>query len=618
MNNNEDPQGIYTELLEEMKIMKEKLKEISEEGEVQSLTALSFEELKEGLRITGVLLAEGVHNGIFYPGQEIQKMIKNFKQDFIGMEVTVEHEKSEQYGDRKVGKITHVEFNPTLKAGLYKAEITDEDAVNDIEGGKLGATSLRLRQKKVTVGDFTKAVSLTPMNNTLTQFPACSNCNVFHIEDLSLNYYGIKEGDEKEMGSDKEVTVPEKTEDLQYKCYKCPKGFESYKDVVKHWGEEHREEFGEYDSTYAKPPKLSQDELIGELAWSILGEYEDKEKAEACVKVVVGYLSAYTTCIGKCMKAGKSMGECAKGCKGELSVSEESIEEHVATEAETKAMKTRCAKYPTSFKAEHGGHVTKPSKYANVSEGMFADPCNYKYPMTDEYIMPAWAYVSKPENKTKGGYSDAEWSWMRGRIKARMKATGHKVTEESEGDINIEGKEEVEEGESELKRTRCVYCKELYESLSKHLPRCESRKKVLSTLYQCNYCEKSYKKEQELVNHLPDCNQYKLAQAELSEKSTEETPKEEKPKEEVSKETPIKEEKVVEEKPKETPVEEKPVEKEVPKEVPETPKEEVKIVKEPIEKISKDELVDAIMKIKGKTASQKAVELLLEGEKDRW
>lgn len=616
MNNNEDPQGIYTELLEEMKIMKEKLKEVNEEGEVQSLTALSFEELKEGLRITGVLLAEGVHNGIFYPGQEIQKMIKNFKQDFIGMEVTVEHEKSEEYGDRKVGKITHVEFNPTLKAGLYKAEITDEDAVNDIEGGKLGATSLRLRQKKVTVGDFTKAVSLAPMNNTLTQFPACSNCNVFHIEDLSLKYYGIKEGDEKEMGSDKEVIVPEKTEDLQYKCYKCNDRPTSYKDLLKHWGEKHREEFGEYDPTYAKPPKLSQDELIGELAWSILGEYEDKEKAEACVKVVVECLSAYTTCIGKCMKTGKSMGECAKGCKGELS-----IEEHGATEAETKAMKTRCAKYPISPKVEHGGHVTKPSQYASVSEGMFADPCNYKYPMDDAHIMAAWAYSGKPENKSKGGYSDAEWGWMRNRIKARMKAAGHKVTEESEGDINIEGKEEVEEGESELKRTRCVYCKGLYESLSKHLPRCESRKKVLSTLYQCNYCEKSYKKELELVSHLADCNQYKLAQAELSEKPTEETPKEEKPKEEESTETPIKVEKPVEEKPKETPIVEKPVEKEVPKEtpkVPETPAEEAKIVKQPPKKITKKELLDAIMKIKGKTASEKSVELLLEGEKDRW
>jgi len=625
VNNKEDPQGIYTELLEEMKLLRERVKENSEEREVESLSALTFEELKEGLKISGVLLAEGVHNGIFYPGSEIQKMVKNYKKNIIGMDMTVEHEKTDEYGDRKVGKVTHVEFNPTLNAALYSAEITDEDAVNDIEGNKFGATSMRIKERKVTVGDFTKAVDLTPMNNTLTQFPACTNCNVFHIEDLSLKYYGIREGDEKEM--DKEVTdTVEDTEELQYKCPICNSNLNSYQLFLKHWEEEHRMEYGKYDTTYFD--KVSK-ELLQDLTKDILGEQEDKEKEEMSIKELAELLSAYTKCIGKCMKGGKSMKECYEGCKGELSV-----EEHGATEAETKAMKTRCAKYPISPKVEHGGNVTKPGQYASVSEDMFADPCNYKYPMDDAHIMAAWAYASKPENKTKGGYSDAEWSWMRARIKKRMKATGHKVTEKSEEleeDTNKEGTEEVEEGETELKRTRCPYCKELYESLSKHLSRCDKRKSILTKLFQCNFCEKNFKHEKELVEHLGECNDYKLAQAELSKEEKEgDKVEEEKVEEKVEeKKETEKETKVEESKETETKEEEVKETKEEEKKVPEAKEEakeetkeseekvEEKIVEEKPEPLTPKEAYDKVMKSKESTID-KAVKLMLEGEKDRW
>jgi len=457
----EDPQGILTEILEENRLLKEQLKKTVENVEVESLSAIYIiEELEDKIRISGVLLAEGMHNGIWYDGEKIEEMVKNYRNYIIGMDMTAEHEKTDEYGDRVVGKHDRVEFNPTLKAALYSCVIDDNDAVKDVREGRFKATSMRIGERKVTIGDTTRAVDLVPINNTLTEYPACSNCQVFTVEDLSFKYFGIV------------------------------------------------------------------DESISDFAPA-------------------------------------------------------QEEEHSATEAQKKAMKTRCARYPVAPKLEHGGHVTKPSQYASVSEGMFADPCNYKYPMTDKYVMAAWAYASKPENKSKGGYSDAEWSWMRGRIKKRMKVAGHKVEEKYEyGILKEETDIEIEEGEEELKRKRCPYCNELYESISKHLSHCDTRKQTLTRIYKCNYCETTYNCEKEFVNHLSACEKYQLAQENLSEEEPV-TPKEEPKVEEKPVETP-------KEEPKEEPVEEP---KEEPKKEEESePKEEE--VEKPPEKKPKEEEVE--------------------------
>ena len=95
------------------------------------------------------------------------------------------------------------------------------------------------------------------------------------------------------------------------------------------------------------------------------------------------------------------------------------------------AAKARCGKYPISFK-EGKGHLTKPEEYANVDEDDFADPCNFKYPLVpDDRLMNAWSRLGVEENREKGDYSEAEWSWMKNRVEKRMEAKGHDVTAES-------------------------------------------------------------------------------------------------------------------------------------------------------------------------------------------
>jgi hypothetical protein len=115
----------------------------------------------------------------------------------------------------------------------------------------------------------------------------------------------------------------------------------------------------------------------------------------------------------------------------------EAHKDQKATDQEQNAKEaagTRCAKYPVSFK-EGVGNVTKPSEFESISEGQFADPCNFKYPIDAEHVMAAWAYISKDENRAAGGYSEEEWTWMKNRVKKAMETKGHEVQTDAETEL---------------------------------------------------------------------------------------------------------------------------------------------------------------------------------------
>jgi hypothetical protein len=61
------------------------------------------------------------------------------------------------------------------------------------------------------------------------------------------------------------------------------------------------------------------------------------------------------------------------------------------------AQMARAKKY--GIKPHEGGNVTKPSEYADVPDDKFADPVNYAYPITPEYVMAAYRYFAKPKNQ---------------------------------------------------------------------------------------------------------------------------------------------------------------------------------------------------------------------------
>jgi len=85
-----------------------------------------------------------------------------------------------------------------------------------------------------------------------------------------------------------------------------------------------------------------------------------------------------------------------------------------ATDAEKDAQKKRAAKYGISPKEK--GNVTKPNKYADVPEGSFGDPVNYKYPADEAHAQPAVTYFNQSEHRAQGGYSSEEWAKIGGRL----------------------------------------------------------------------------------------------------------------------------------------------------------------------------------------------------------
>ena len=738
----EDSQGILTELLEENKVMKEQLRKKITQDEVESLTALSFIELEEGLKITGILLAEGLHNGIHYSGKEIKRMIDNFKNQLSNMELTVEHERTEEYGDKKVGKHLSVEWNPTLKAGIYSAKITDEDAIKDVKEGKFRATSLRLREKKVTIGDFTEAKDLKPINNTLTQFPACSNCSLFHIEDLSLNYYGIiKEEGEIEMNKenksmlvliryngeesleqlmeendvvaiylDKDFIQKSPCEEMQeeIECPKCHKKFDSYKDFLKHWNEEHKDEYGKYGEKSLELTREIMEELLEsidlakegdtkiiknkktgkwilmvhtgkkKLAWKIVGSYDSEKEAEKAKEE----LSAYTEFIGKCMKGGKSMSECAKEWKkGHEEKSEMASKKYRIKKEEDEycvfevtptgegygeQKKLKCFKekedaenYMKDQMSEltiFGDRETKkvyqmrrltrgastwegrPSPYevyditkdeevkkiktfetrekalewieANLAKEIKCPACDETFDSYSDFLV----HWDKEHKDEYGKYGKTEKSMIENeKIKCPTCGEEFENYKEFIEHWNKEHKEEYGkygkykekseltlEEEEEMRRNRCPYCGELYESLSKHFVHCEVRKNTLSELFKCKYCDKTFNGEAELISHLENCSGFKLRQEELSEKEEEEEVKE--PKEEEEKEKEVEEEEPKEKEPEKEEIKEEKIVKEPPVEK-----------KKPTEK----ELLEHVRKAEGNILD-KATTLLLEREKEKW
>jgi uncharacterized protein YutE (UPF0331/DUF86 family) len=88
-----------------------------------------------------------------------------------------------------------------------------------------------------------------------------------------------------------------------------------------------------------------------------------------------------------------------------------------ASTADKKAQAARSRKYGISVKKS--GNVTKPAAYKSVAEGSFADPVNFRYPLSPKSrAVNAITRFNNSANRTKGGYSSAEWAKLGKRIAA--------------------------------------------------------------------------------------------------------------------------------------------------------------------------------------------------------
>jgi len=212
--------NIEEELLEEVSSLRKELRKLtSNEKEVQSLSSFYTTDLDNKLKLSGILLAEGTWGGVYWDGKAIEEMVKKYKRKLNEMEITAEHERYPKWGTKRKGYHESVSYNDKLKAAIYEGIIDDSKAIKAIKDGTFRATSLRIKFVPKFENNIKIATKLEPINNTLTETPACKTCNIFTWKDLSnqeneIKYFGIKE---KNISKDNERysdvnTMSEETE----------------------------------------------------------------------------------------------------------------------------------------------------------------------------------------------------------------------------------------------------------------------------------------------------------------------------------------------------------------------------------------------------------------------
>jgi len=180
------------QLRKELSTLKEKLKEQNVEelsvdfvNTLSSITNLGMEGKK--LKIAGIMLAEGVWNGLPYVKSEIKKMYERYKDKLGKLPITVEHERTEEFKSRNVGETSKSEWDEMLGAIKYEGYITDPKAIEMVKDGTFPATSMKLQVKRVNINGREIGTDYEPINLSLTSMPACKSCVIVSKEALSSN-----------------------------------------------------------------------------------------------------------------------------------------------------------------------------------------------------------------------------------------------------------------------------------------------------------------------------------------------------------------------------------------------------------------------------------------------
>jgi len=135
------------------------------------------------MKISGVLIAEGVWKGIKY---SYDKVLKPALNKFKGLKGLVMHGKTEEFKDRKIGELTKVGCDDMLKAITFEAIVTDEEAAKKIEEGVFDAVSVKGKFEEIDMSVTPpEGKNYTPIEWSLTGTPACKNCLIFSKEELS-------------------------------------------------------------------------------------------------------------------------------------------------------------------------------------------------------------------------------------------------------------------------------------------------------------------------------------------------------------------------------------------------------------------------------------------------
>jgi len=213
--------SIIEELLAENVQLRKKLSEITE---LSGFTShIHILEEKPQLKISGVLIAEGVWKGVKYDFEEMCKALDKFQ----GLPIKVMHGHSEEFGDRNVGKVIKVAKDPILRAIVFEGIITDDRAAELVKDGTFNAISIKGAFKEISNDVPPVGRDYTPMEASLTGSPACDNCYIFNVEELSKS---LKESNKADSIGEKEMSEVEEVEIKEDQVLIVPENFSELKE----------------------------------------------------------------------------------------------------------------------------------------------------------------------------------------------------------------------------------------------------------------------------------------------------------------------------------------------------------------------------------------------------
>ena len=213
--------SIIEELLAENVQLRKKLSEITELSGFAS--HIHILEEKPHLKISGVLIAEGVWKGVKYDFDEMCKALDKFQ----GLPIKVMHGHSEEFGDKNVGKVIKVAKDPILRAIVFEGIITDDKAAELVKDGTFNAISIKGAFKEISNDVPPVGKDYTPMEASLTGSPACDNCYIFNVEELSKS---LKESNKADSIGEREMSEVEEIEIKEDQVLVVPENFSELKE----------------------------------------------------------------------------------------------------------------------------------------------------------------------------------------------------------------------------------------------------------------------------------------------------------------------------------------------------------------------------------------------------
>jgi len=168
-------QARLTELERENETLREKLYSLTHREE-----SLSQSFSIEGERlISGIGLAAGCWNGKEYT----EEVVRNCP-DFTGVPLKVEHGDTEEFGDKTVGRVVKWEWDETLKAWKFIAEVEDDTVWEMVKEGRFKSVSPNFIVEYGEVDGKEVIMSIDkPIELSLTTTPACSVCHITSVQE---------------------------------------------------------------------------------------------------------------------------------------------------------------------------------------------------------------------------------------------------------------------------------------------------------------------------------------------------------------------------------------------------------------------------------------------------